>query len=511
MRRIPHMLMLVIVLAACQREQAPFEPELLQAALSASGEFSTLMTMTDFFMLPADPSSPMTGSSTFGGRCSVPSTWISVFRFEGTIPQVGRVHGSASHCSQVLAVPTDRVMTYSDGMGWMRASSGDDLFIEYGDGITSLPDATGFAVWMDEWMITGGTGRFTGASGRGIDSGTVHLETMEIPAYTMRGTLQLLPSARPFAPAFRGTLTSEWNLPWLASGNLHEDPCGQQGPGWVTATITGSGEATHIGTFTSTSTYCMHMVTGQHGDLRFVGTTPNGDTFEWLIDEQTLDLPVLVPGVNRVYANRVHATLTGLTGRLAGARGEIWGAGTMEARWDVSGAQPVPVLPWPMSTDMSGWFEPGGRIRPFGGSFAGTSEVVGLCEGGVLLRDRGTGVATHLGASTMEESGCYEMTPTSITSIGTGVGWLVSANGDTVRFTIESASGDLTTGKAHATLVINGGSGRFQAARGEYQVATTLLPDQKWTSEIVSGWISVEPGGAPGPGAIHDRGSGRGR
>jgi hypothetical protein len=133
----------------------------------------------------------------------------------------------------------------------------------------------------------------------------------------------------------------------------------------------------------------------------------------------------------------------------------------------------------------------GGAVnRPFGGSFVGTSEFVGLCEGGVLLRDRGTGVATHLGASIMEESGCYEMTPTSIASIGTGVGWLVAASGDTVRFTIESAGGDLTTGKAHATLVINGGSGRFQAARGEYQTATTLLPDQKWKSEIASGWIS---------------------
>jgi hypothetical protein len=45
------------------------------------------------------------------------------------------------------------------------------------------------------------------------------------------------------------------------------------------------------------------------------------------LDEQTLDLPVLVPGLNRVYSNRVHAILTGLTGRLAVARGEIWGAG----------------------------------------------------------------------------------------------------------------------------------------------------------------------------------------
>jgi hypothetical protein len=363
--RTSQVLMLAATLASCQVDQTAVSVEPLQAGRSATGEFSSMLTITDFFMLPADPSNPMGGSSTFGGRCSVPSTWLSVFGFEGTMPQMGRIHARASHCSQVLAEPIDgHIMTYDDGVAWLRAANGDDLFIEYSNGVTFPPDATGYAVWMDQWAVASGTGRLAGATGAGVDSGTVQLETGVYPPFVIRGTLQLAPSARPFAPAFRGSLTSEWNVPWLASGNAAGDPCAQQmGPGWVTATITGSGHATHIGTFTSTSTYCMHMVTGQHGDLRFVGTTPNGDTFEWLIDEQTLDLPILVPGLNRVYANRVHATLTGLTGRLAGARGEIWGAGTMEARWDVSGAQPVPVLPWPMATDMSGWFEPGGRTR----------------------------------------------------------------------------------------------------------------------------------------------------
>jgi hypothetical protein len=365
MRRTSRVLMLAATLAACQGEQAPAGVEPFQAGRSATGEFTSLMTMTDFFMLPADPSNPMGGASTFGGRCTEPSTWISVFGFEGTMPQLGRVHARASHCSHVLAEPIDgHIMTYDDGVAWLRTANGDDLFIEYSNGVTFPPDATGHAVWMDEWVVASGTGRLAGAAGGGVDSGTVQLETGAYPPFMIRGMLQLLSSARPFSPAFRGSLTSEWNVPWLASGNPAGDPCVQEmGPGWVTATITGSGHATHIGTFTSASTYCMHMVTGQHGDLRFVGTTPNGDTFEWVIDEQTLDLPIVVPGLNRIYANRVHATLTGLTGRLAGARGEIWGAGTMEARWDVSGAQPVPVLPWPMATDMSGWFEPGGRIR----------------------------------------------------------------------------------------------------------------------------------------------------
>jgi hypothetical protein len=365
MRRAYPILLLTLLLPSCQRSAAAVDPETLQAGRSATGEFSTLLTVTDFFMLPADPANPMGGSSTFGGRCSEESTAISVFRLEGTIPQVGRVSGSASNCSRFLGVPVDgHIMTHGDGTAWMRDANGDDLFLVYGDGVTFPPDEAGYAIWMDEWTITGGTGRLAGAAGTGVDSGTVHLATFAALPYVMRGTLHLLPSARPSTPALRGSLDSEWNAPWLASGNVAADPCAQErGPGWVTATINGRGRVSHIGAFTATATFCMHMVTGQTSERRFLGTTPNGDTFEWLIDEQTLDLPALVPGLNRVYSNRVHAILAGLTGRLAGARGEIWGAGTMEARWDVSGPRPVPSLPWPMSTDMAGWFEPAGRIR----------------------------------------------------------------------------------------------------------------------------------------------------
>jgi hypothetical protein len=132
----------------------------------------------------------------------------------------------------------------------------------------------------------------------------------------------------------------------------------------------------------------------------------------------------------------------------------------------------------------------GAQQLQFSGRFAGTSEVVGICEGGVLLRDRGMGVATHLGASSMEGNGCYVMTPTSITSVGTGSGRFVAANGEEVHFIITSASGDPTAGSAQAMMVIRGGTGRFLGATGEFQAATRLLPDLAFTTEIVSGWIS---------------------
>lgn len=78
--------------------------------------FETDVAMTNFMILPA----AALGVSTtdFGGRCSGPAVWISVFRIEGQIPHVGDVWGSASHCAYKddPADPTE-LPTYEDGRG----------------------------------------------------------------------------------------------------------------------------------------------------------------------------------------------------------------------------------------------------------------------------------------------------------------------------------------------------------------------------------------------------------
>lgn len=132
----------------------------------------------------------------------------------------------------------------------------------------------------------------------------------------------------------------------------------------------------------------------------------------------------------------------------------------------------------------------GATHRPFAGNFAGASQFVRPCAepGAMLVQDRGTGVLTHLGASTLEMSSCIVMTATGMTGVS-GSGQMVAANGDTLRFTELSASGDLQSGVAHSTFVVQGGSKRFQAAAGEFEVTTRLLPEGAWTS-TVSGWIS---------------------
>ncbi|HEX9105892.1 MAG TPA: hypothetical protein VF832_01660 [Longimicrobiales bacterium] len=133
----------------------------------------------------------------------------------------------------------------------------------------------------------------------------------------------------------------------------------------------------------------------------------------------------------------------------------------------------------------------GGTHRPFQGSFAGASQPVGPCatSGAMRIQDRGTGTVTHLGASAVEMSGCFAMSESGINYVGEGSGQMIAANGDTLRFTELSASADPRTGVAHARFVIGGGSGRFQAAQGEYEVVTRLLPEGAWTSTL-SGWIT---------------------
>ena len=133
----------------------------------------------------------------------------------------------------------------------------------------------------------------------------------------------------------------------------------------------------------------------------------------------------------------------------------------------------------------------GATHRPFQGTVSGATQFVGPCAepGAMRVNDQGTGVVTHLGSAKLEMSGCIAMTETGFTSVGEGGGQFVAANGAALHFTGVSASGDMRTGVAHARFLIQGGSGRFQTAQGEYDVVTKLLPNGAWTSTL-NGWIS---------------------
>jgi len=90
---------------------------------------------------------------TFGGRCSEPSQWISTSSGTGVVSHLGRVTWTTEHCFQLFAG------TFGDAEVVITAANGDTLFGTYNGMMTS--DTT----FAETFVITGGTGRFTGATG----------------------------------------------------------------------------------------------------------------------------------------------------------------------------------------------------------------------------------------------------------------------------------------------------------------------------------------------------------
>ncbi len=102
--------------------------------------------------------------STFGGRCTVPSDWVISFAGTGYATHVGAYTVTASHCTQLgQTIETTGV---SDGRETVVAANGDVLTYTYGDAVFWLADP-GTVCNSMQVVFTGGTGRFTHASGTG--------------------------------------------------------------------------------------------------------------------------------------------------------------------------------------------------------------------------------------------------------------------------------------------------------------------------------------------------------
>ncbi len=114
------------------------------------------------------------GRSTFDGRCSVPSDYVIEFSGTSQIAHLGQVSAIFEHCSQVDFATGNT--TYGDGLFTYTAANGDRLWGMYGNGIGAPISATEVG-WEDTFLVEGGTGRFSGASGCGVDRGTTHTET----------------------------------------------------------------------------------------------------------------------------------------------------------------------------------------------------------------------------------------------------------------------------------------------------------------------------------------------
>ena len=97
---------------------------------------------------------------------------VTSFKGWGTATHLGKTYVYAEHCSYAGQEGPDG--TYGEGLLTMVAANGDTLTGTYTDGESlSPPPVIGF---MDYFTFTnGGTGRFTFASGGGVEVGVVDL------------------------------------------------------------------------------------------------------------------------------------------------------------------------------------------------------------------------------------------------------------------------------------------------------------------------------------------------
>lgn len=349
-------LLISFLLPACVKPLPPIPAR--TTTVPARDAFTAAVAVTRFSMLPADPANPMTGSSTFGGRCSAPSAWVATFDVQAGNTPFGKLAGNGSHCSRVVMKGGVPDVTYADGRVWLRLDE-DMLFLAYANGVSLPPDAHGMSMWRDEWTVTRGTGRFAGATGAGVDSGTVHMPDFAFPPFTIRGTIARAATPPAPHPALRGTMEGEWTLPYLASGRLEEDPCTRErGAGWMTGHVQGRVSA-NIGAFTIEGGNCIDPATGEQTPSRGTAISAAGERLEWELVEDWWDFPTLVPGLERGYTYLLHNRLTGANG----AHGEYYASGVMDARWQRGGVRPLPLLPWKMRGELTGWFEPAVRTQ----------------------------------------------------------------------------------------------------------------------------------------------------
>jgi hypothetical protein len=342
-----------LMLVACDAEDpvTPVPVPEAAAGLAAEHEFVAELVLKDLFLVTPGMIGETESTSTFAGRCDPAADWVAYFDITGTLPHLGRVDGSASHCAY-LDPTEEHTVLYDQGSGWLRSASGEDALLDYGDGRAWLSD-DGVMEFEDAWTFQGGTGRFANLRGAGTGFGTYtdqQVAAGEDMGYTIRGVMAY-DAALSSGSTFRARARLELRTPYLDTGRLLEDPCFTNlnlGPGWVLVTQQGPGTGTHLGEFWLETEYCMNALTSATTERLNRGTTASGATFEILCEG---NLPLFIPGMTHTYAVRTRETFTGLTGNLEGLTGVAWNSGRIEARYTPEG---VPIRPGIFEVDIVG-------------------------------------------------------------------------------------------------------------------------------------------------------------
>ncbi len=119
-------------------------------------------------MGPGEP--PFIQLSTFDGRCSVPSTWVTTINSAGTSRALGHVTVTNSHCTTFPFFDNPpQHATFVDGRMTITAANGDELWVHYSGSFDFTPGvnppAGVSAIHYSSMTVVGGTGRFVDATG----------------------------------------------------------------------------------------------------------------------------------------------------------------------------------------------------------------------------------------------------------------------------------------------------------------------------------------------------------
>ena len=116
-----------------------------------------------------DVFTPAAEKSTFDGRCETPSDFMMIGEGRAQASHMGRVAYTYEQCTRYLDPPPG---VRWDGVMTLVAADGSSIFTTYTGGATADYEALGYVLDYD-YVITGGTGRFAGASGGGPGGGVV--------------------------------------------------------------------------------------------------------------------------------------------------------------------------------------------------------------------------------------------------------------------------------------------------------------------------------------------------
>jgi hypothetical protein len=177
-RPLFYALALLVALTACQTATdgggfaltAESDAELEGLALGGARPWKVSIDWSmDTVLWAGEMFTPAVEKSTFDGRCATPSDFLMIGEGRAQASHMGRVAYAYEQCSSYLTPPPG--VTW-EGVMTLVAADGSSVSMTYTGGAVADFEAESY-VMASDYVITGGTGRFAGASGGGPGGGVV--------------------------------------------------------------------------------------------------------------------------------------------------------------------------------------------------------------------------------------------------------------------------------------------------------------------------------------------------